>query len=317
MQTPASTRVASPALPWPHLLLALAVIAVWGTNFVVIGVALGRMPPLTFATLRFVLAALPWLLFVRPPRDVWPQMVGYGVVTGCGQFGLLYLAMRHDISPGLASLVIQAQVFFTVGLVALLLRERPARRQIAAMLLAAAGLGITLLAADAAATPLGLALTLGAAFSWAVSNLLVKSAGRIDALGFIVWASAFAALSLLVLTLLVEGSGTALGAVVHATPGAWLAVLWQALGNTLFGYGAWGWLLARYPAGVVAPLTLLVPVFGMGTSAAVLAEPMPAWKMIAAVLVISGLCINLRPPQRPATPRPYAPSTPVGNGRDS
>lgn len=306
MQTPASTHVASPALPWRHLLLALAVIAVWGTNFVVIRVALGHMPPLTFATLRFALAALPWLLFVRPPRGVWRQMVGYGVVTGCGQFGLLYLAMRHDISPGLASLVIQAQVFFTVGLVALLLRERPTRRQIIAMLLAAAGLGITLLAADTAATPLGLALTLGAAFSWAVSNLLVKSAGRIDALGFVVWASAFAALSLLPLTLLVEGPTTAAAAVEHATAGVWLAMLWQALANTLFGYGAWSWLLARYPAAVVAPLTLLVPVFGMATSAAVLAEPMPAWKLAASALIIGGLVINLLAPGRRRAPASLA-----------
>jgi O-acetylserine/cysteine efflux transporter len=317
MQTPTTPHVASPALPWPHLLLAVAVIAVWGTNFVVIGVALTRMPPLTFATLRFAFAALPWLLFVRPPRGVWLQMVGYGVVTGCGQFGLLYLAMRHDISPGMASLVIQAQVFFTVGLVALLLRERPTRRQIIAMLLAAAGLGITLLAADVAATPLGLALTLGAAFSWAVSNLLVKSSGRIDALGFIVWTSAIAALSLAALTLLVEGPTAAVAAVEHATLGAWLAVLWQAIGNTLFGYGAWSWLLARYPAAVITPLSLLVPVFGMATSAAVLAEPMPAWKMIAAVLVIGGLCINLQRPRRSATHRPHAASTRIENGRSA
>lgn len=317
MPTPASTPVASPALPWPHLLLALAVIAVWGTNFVVIGVALAQMPPLTFATLRFAFAALPWLLFVRPPRGVWRHVVGYGVVTGCGQFGLLYLAMRHDISPGLASLVIQAQVFFTVGLVAVLLRERPARRQIAAMLLAAAGLAITLLAADGAATPLGLALTLGAAFSWAVSNLLVKSAGRIDALGFIVWASAFAALSLVALTLAVEGPTAAAVAIRHATPGTWLAVLWQAVGNTLFGYGAWSWLLARYPAAVITPLSLLVPVFGMATSAGVLGEPMPAWKLAAAVLVIGALCINLQRPRRSATDRAHAPSIPIENGRNA
>lgn len=295
-------RLPGPALAWPHLLLALLVVAVWGTNFVVIGVALAQMPPLTFATLRFAFAALPWLLVVKPPRAVWRQVIGYGVFIGCGQFGLLYVAMRQDISPGLASLVIQAQVFITVGLAALLMRERPTRRQILAMLLAAAGLGVTLLAADASATPLGLLLTLGAASSWAVSNLLVKSAGRIDALGFIVWASAFATLSLLALTLLIEGTAVATAALQQATPGVWLAVLWQAIGNTLFGYGAWSWLLARYPAAVVTPLSLLVPVFGMAASAAVLAEPMPAWKLWAGALIIGGLVLNVIGPAKRGAP---------------
>jgi O-acetylserine/cysteine efflux transporter len=285
-------------LPWPHLLLALAVIGVWGTNFVVIRVALDEWPPLLFATLRFVFAALPWVLFVKPPRASWRHLAGYGAVVGCGQFGLLYLAMRHDIAPGLASLVIQVQVFFTVALAAALLRERLTRRQIVAMLLAAAGLTLTLCATDAAATPVGLLLTVAAALGWAIANLIVKSAGSIDALAFVVWSSVFAAVPLLALSLAVEGVGTGLAAIGHASPAAWLAVLWQALGNTLFGYGAWSWLLARHPAAVIAPLSLLVPVFGMTASAALLAERMPAWKLAASALIIGGLGVNLLGPAK-------------------
>lgn len=290
---------AHPGLRWPHLLLALAVVGVWGTNFVVIPVALGELPPLLFATLRFAFAALPWVLFVKRPRTSWRLLAAYGVAVGCGQFGLLYVAMQRDISPGLASLVMQVQVFFTVALAAALLRERPTGRQLFAMLLGGAGLAITLLATGSAATPLGLLLTLGAALGWAIANLLVKAAGSIDALGFVVWSSVFSALALLGLTLAIEGTSTALAALSQATPAAWLAVLWQALGNTLFGYGAWSWLLGRYPAAVVAPLSLLVPVFGMASSAALLAEPMPAWKLTAAVLIIGGVGVNLRRPRAP------------------
>jgi O-acetylserine/cysteine efflux transporter len=296
LRTTASPPTFRLGLPWPHLLLALAVVGVWGSNFVVVRVGLDQLPPLLFATLRFALAALPWVLFVKRPRVSWWQLAGYGVVVGCGQFGLLFIAMRADISPGLASLVMQSQAFFTVALAAALLGEHLARLQVLAMLLAGAGLAITLLAADSSATPLGLLLTLAAALAWAVANLIVKAAGRVDALGFVVWSSVFSTLSLLGLTLALEGAPAALAAVRQATSVAWLAVLWQALANTLFGYGIWSWLLARHPAALIAPLSLLVPVFGMAASAVLLAEPMPAWKVAAAVLIVGGLCVNLRAP---------------------
>src|SRR5690606_5595907 len=104
------------ALPFSHLLLALAIVAVWGTNFVVIRWGLDGLPPFLFATLRFAFSALPWLLFVPRPKVGWRPLAAFGVLLGVGQFGLLFLAMRGSISPGMASLVVQMQVFFTIGL---------------------------------------------------------------------------------------------------------------------------------------------------------------------------------------------------------
>jgi O-acetylserine/cysteine efflux transporter len=60
----------------------------------------------------------------------------------------------------------------------------------------------------------------------------------------------------------------------------------------------WGWLLARHAAATVVPLALLVPVFGMGSAALFLGEPLPAWKLGAAALVMSGLALNLLWPLR-------------------
>ena len=81
--------------------------------------------------------------------------------------------------------------------------------------------------------------------------------------------------------------------VLQADAFTWGAVAWQAWGNTLFGYAAWGWLLARHPASVITPMALLVPVFGMGASAWLLAEPLPEWKLLAAALVMTGLSLNV------------------------
>ena len=291
-----------------HALLALAVVAVWGSNFVVIKAALATLPPLLLGTLRFAIAFLPAALFVQRPAVPWRVLAGYGVAIGAGQFGLLFVAMRADISPGLASLVIQTQVFWTIGLAVLLGRERLKRLQWAALALAAAGLGVVAWHTDATTTPLGLALVLAAALCWAVGNTLAVSAGRVPMLAFMVWTSAFAVPPLLVLSLALEGPAAMAQGLARADAATWVAVVWQSVGNTLFGYGAWAWLMARHSAATVTPTALLVPVFGLGTSALVLGEPLQGWKLAAAALVIGGLALNLLAPRllRPSARAPTA-----------
>lgn len=279
-------------MPLNHLLLALAVVFVWGTNFVVIRWGLdGGLPPFLFATLRFALSALPWLLFMPRPAVPWRKLAWFGVLLGVGQFGLLYLAIQGHISPGLASLVIQLQVFFTIGLSLLLLKERVRGFQVVGLLMALGGLLLIALNLGAQVTWLGLGLVLAAAFFWACANLVAKSAGRVNMLHFVVWSSAFAVPPLLLLSLAVEGPAAIGHALQTAGAATWATVLWQALGNSLFGYGAWNWLLARHPAATVTPMALLVPLFGMGASALLLGEPMPGWKLGACALVLGGLAL--------------------------
>jgi O-acetylserine/cysteine efflux transporter len=280
-------------LPLRHLLLALAVVAVWGTNFVVIKIALAELPPLLFGTLRFVFAVLPAVFLLRRPAVPWANLAGYGLLIGAGQFGLLYLAMQGDISPGLASLVIQTQVFFTIGLSMVLTGEKVRTVQWLALLLASAGVVVIAIHTGSDTTLKGLAMVLLAAFSWACGNTLSRRAGRIDMLAYVVWSSLFAVPPLLALSLLVEGWPAMAAGLRGASAAAWAAVLWQSVGNSLFGYAAWGWLLARHPAATITPMALLVPVFGMGASAALLHEALPVWKLEAAALVMSGLALTI------------------------
>ena len=293
--------MSSAALPPRHFLLALAVVAVWGTNFVIIKVALEHLPPLLFAALRFALAVLPAILFLPRPAASWPNLAAYGVLIGVGQFGLLYLAMRSSISPGLASLVIQTQVFFTIGLSMLLTQERLRPVQWVALGLAVAGIAVIALNTDGSTTGGGLAVTLVAAASWAAANTVSRRAGRVDALAYVVWSSVFAVPPLLALSWLVEGGEAIVAGLRSADAATWAAVLWQSVGNTLFGFAAWGWLLARHPAATVSPMALLVPVFGIATAAWWMGEPLPGWKLVAAALVIGGLALNLL--QKNATTR--------------
>lgn len=279
----------STVLPWSHALLALAVVAVWGTNFVVIRVGLDHLPPLLFCALRFTFALLPAVFFLKRPQVPWTHLAAYGLFIGAGQFGLLFLAMNGHIAPGLASLVMQMQVFFTIGFSVWLASEKVKLFQVAALALAAAGLVTIALHTDAETTPLGLGLTLLASLSWAGGNMVMKASGKVDALAYVVWASLFSIPPLIAMSLVFEGWPAIEQGLRNADAVTWGAVLWQSVGNTMFGFAAWGWLLARHPAAVITPAALLVPVFGMAASAAILHEPLPAWKLLAAGLVMAGL----------------------------
>ncbi len=284
-------------LGWPQLLLALAIVAVWGSNFVVIKLALGHLPPLLFATLRFALAAVPMIFVLRRPAVPWRNLAAYGVLIGVGQFGVLYIALNGLIAPGLASLVVQSQAFFTIGLAVWISRERLQPLQYLALALSLAGIAVIAAHTSQTSTVAGLLLVLVAALGWSGGNIIQRATPAVNMLSYVVWSSLFAVPPLLVLSLMFEGPARIGAALTAASLATWGAVAWQAVGNTMFGYAAWGWLLGRYPAATIAPLALLVPVFGMGTAAWWLGEPLPLWKLGAAALVIGGMALNVLWPQ--------------------
>ncbi len=315
--------MSSAHIPLRHLALAVVVTAIWGTNFVVMKVAIAVLPPLCLATLRFLCVLLPAVLLLPRPPVPWRHLAGYGLLIGAGQFGVLYVAMMRDITPGLASLVIQMQVFFTIGLSMALAGERVRLFQWLATGLAASGLLVIALHTDGSATPKGLALVLIAALSWAGGNIVSKRsatavaaaaaqrggdapAPTVNMLAYVVWSSLFTVPPLAVMSLWLEGPAAIVAGLMAADLSIWLAVLWQAVANSLFGYAVWGWLLSRYPAATIAPMALLVPVFGMSASAWWLGETLPAWKLIATAMVMGGLALNVLWPRLRGWLRPAA-----------
>jgi O-acetylserine/cysteine efflux transporter len=287
-------------------LLALAIVFVWGTNFVVIRLGLDVLPPLFFATLRFCFVFVPAAFFLKRPNVPWANLVIYGVAIGLFQFGMLFIAMKGHISPGLASLVVQMQVFFTIGLAMLRTGEKLAAHRLIAFALALAGMGVIAAHNGQGATLGGVALVLVAAMGWAFGNQASREAGKVNMLAYVVWAALFSIPPLAILSLALEGPAAIAAGVRHAGVLTWTAVLWQSVGNTMFGYACWGWLLSRYPAATVAPMSLLVPIFGFGASALLLGEPLPLWKIGATLLIMAGLAVNLlwRPRKREVSGEP-------------
>ena len=279
---------------------ALLVITIWGLNFVVMKWGVATLSPLLLCALRFMAASLPFLLFVRPPRNLrWSVIAAYGVVQGVGQFGLLLSAMKVGMPAGMASVVLQTQAFITMLLAAVLLGEKPQRWQWLGLCIAIGGLlfiGMAHGDSPADMPLLGFVLVVGAAAMWAGSNLLTRLAaqqGAYDAVAFIVWSSLFSILPLLGLSLWLEGGPHAVLQQLQGIGWRELAVVgYLAFLSTLVGYGLWTRLLQRYAASTVAPLSLIVPVVGLLSAMLLLGERPSPWQWLGTLGVLAGMCIN-------------------------
>ncbi len=280
-------------------LCALAVVVIWGSNFVVMKIGMRGLSPMMLGALRFALAAFPLILFVRPPRLPWRWVAAYGLVQGLGQFGLLFTALKFGMPAGMASLVIQTQAFFTLLLAAPMLHERAQRHHWIG--LGVAALGLAVIAGGRGDGPgqmtmLGFALTLGAAFMWAVSNIIVRQASRkapgYDPFAFIAWSSAAPVLPFLLLAVLIDGWEPVAGMITGMGWGEVLSVLYLAVLATLVAYTLWTQLLTRHPAAKIAPFSLLVPVVGLWAASMAFGERLEPLQWLGVAGVLAGLLFN-------------------------
>jgi O-acetylserine/cysteine efflux transporter len=276
-----------------HIALAVMVAAVWGVNFVVIHIGLEHYPPILFSALRFTFAGLPLAFFLKRPDVPWRIILGIGLFLGIIKFTLLFVGMDIGVPSGLASLVLQAQVFFTVILAAFVFRDVPTGQQIVGIFIAFLGLGLISLTVDNTVKGLGLALVVAAALSWSVSNLLMRTAGQVDMMRLMVHVCTIPPIPLFMMSVLFEGwdrDVAALSAFSWAGAGA---VLFNSYIVTVVGFGIWGMLIRNYGASKVVPFALLVPVFGMSSSALLLGEEFGPLRLLAGGFVIVGLILTV------------------------
>lgn len=280
-----------------HVSLAVLVAAIWGLNFVVIAVGLDDFPPLLLSALRYALASLPLLVLRGSPGVPWRWVIAVGVAIGVVKFSLLFIGMDVGMPAGLASLVLQAQALFTVVLAAVVLRERLVASQVVGLAIAFGGLAVVATGLQGEATPTGFALVIAAAVAWGVGNLAIKRAAPPDPLRFMSWMCVVPPLPLLCLSLAFEGPAEIGRALSGVDLGGIGAVLYIAFAATTVGWALWARLMGIYPASMVAPFALLVPIFGLGFAALLLGEPVGAREVVATVLVLGGVLLTLKAPR--------------------
>lgn len=280
-------------MPIAHLLLLLLVIIIWGLNFIFVKLGLEEISPLLLCALRFFLASIPAVFFIKPPAVPFRIVAAYGLVMFGLQFGFVFIGMNVGMTPGMASLIMQVQVFFSMFFAVLLLGERPSIGQVVGALVSFMGIGLVAMHFDSNVSLLGFILILAAAASWGVGNLITKKIKATNLISVVVWGSFVACLPMFTLSLIFEGPQSIVTSYNHLTWKGIGSLLYIVYASTWVGYGIWNWLIGRYPVGMIVPFTLLIPVVGILSSVLILAEPFQLWKLVSGLLVISGLCINI------------------------
>ncbi|MCV9917924.1 MULTISPECIES: EamA family transporter [Pseudomonas] len=284
-------------MPLKDLLIALVVIIVWGVNFVVIKVGLDGLPPMLLGALRFLLVAFPAVLLIKRPNLPWRWLIAYGATISLGQFAFLFQAMHSGMPPGLASLVLQSQAFFTLGFAALFLGERLRPASLIGLLVAASGLAL-IGSENSSHVPLvALLLTLCGGAMWGMGNIITRRFGSVNLVALVVWGGLIPPLPFLLLSWWLEGPQRMADALSNIGLSSVLALAFLAYAATMLGYTLWSTLLSRHPAGKVAPFSLLVPVVGLSSSAWLLDERLSAMQGWGALLVMLGLLINVFGPR--------------------
>lgn len=276
-----------------HVLLAILLVAVWGFNFIAIQFGLQDLSPLMLCVVRFFLASIPMVFFIKRPQVPWQLIASYGLLTFALQFLFLFWGMKAGVKPGLAGLLAQTQVFFSFFFAAFFLKESLTRWQVMAACIAFSGVMVVFANVGGDVSVPGFFLVLMAAASWGAGNLITKKMGQVDAMGLVVWASLVAFPPLLMLCFFIEGPYHMWVAVQHISRQGMFAVVYIVYASTWLGYGIWNWLLGRYLIGLVVPFTFLVPIFAMLGSVVMFGESLQPWKITAALLVVLGLLINL------------------------
>ena len=279
------------------ILIGLVVVVVWGLNFIAIKIGLQDVPPLLLGAVRFLLACFPIIFFLPKPPVGWLWLIALGLAINVGQFSFLFMGMKVGMPAGLASLVLQSQAFFTLLAGVAWLGERWSWNHLAGLALAASGMAIIGFQQGGEMTVAGFVLTLTAAACWGLGNIIMRQATQglppSSMLALVVWAGAVAILPLLLLSWVIEGYDAWLAACATISWASFGSIIYLSLFATLIGYGLWGKLLSRYPAAIVSPLALLVPIVGLSSSAFFLGEAVSLWQGLGALLVMTGLIIHV------------------------
>ncbi|KNH26674.1 EamA [Pseudomonas syringae] len=276
-----------------HLTLAVLVTAVWGLNFPITKLGLAAIDPLLLTALRFTLAALPWVFFIRRPPIAIGWLAAYGLIFGVAMWALINLGIELGVPPGTAALLIQFSAFFTLGWGVLLFREHLSFGQTLGVGLAALGLISIIFSSPGHATTVGYGLLLVSAFSWSVGNVIIKRSKVREMFAFVVWASLFPPIPLLVLTWLAHGSAPFTSLATHLEWVSVFSILFQVYAATHFCYWGWNLLLREYPVSRVAPLSLLIPVFGIAGSMLMLGHRVDFNEGVSIALILSALAVGL------------------------
>jgi drug/metabolite transporter (DMT)-like permease len=271
-------------------LLFVFVCVIWALNIVASKVAVADMgvPPLLFSAMRFgtiALAVSPWLLPMPRPR--WRILV-VGLLMGGGGFALFLVGLR-TASPSAAGIVGQIGVPMTTLLSIVMLGERIGWRRRLGIALTFLGVMVVMWDPHGLDVSSGLLFVAASAFGGALGAVMMKQMEGVSPLRFQAWVGFTSVLLLGGLSAAFETNQ--IGALRSAGWGFVVILLYAALVVSVFAHTAYYGFIQRYDANLVAPLTLMSPLFTIGFGIALTGDRFDARMAFGSSLALLGVLI--------------------------
>lgn len=268
---------------------------IWGFNFVVIKWGVQDVSASVMTALRFALVAFPLIFFVKKPNIPMFAVAGYGLIFGCGVWGLVNLAIENGAPAGQSSLLLQSSAFMTAIAGVVIFAERISVQNSAGIFIAFIGYVMIVTAASERSSIIGIGLVLLAGLAWTVCNVIIKYYKPSDVLSFIVWSSLFVPMPIFGYLAIFTSDVSDM-----IQPSEWrgvVSIIFQAGVTTIIGYGIWTKMITRYGLSKVSPYSLIVPVSGLLFASLLLGEVPEKIEMLGSALVLLGLALmsNLMP----------------------
>lgn len=271
-------------------LLLFAVCFVWGLNLVVTRwvVADAAVPPVFFAAVRFAGIALVLIPFLFPAPKQMLTLFGISMCMGAVHFALLFMGLANAEASAV-SVTGQLGVPFATLMSMAFLGEKVGWRRGLGIMLAFAGVTLIAFDPDSFSVSFGLIYVIISAFIGASGGIMMKKMAPISALQLQAWLGLFSFGPLLIFSFLTEG-----GQVEAFVGGGWLvwiATVFAVLGVSVFGHGAYYYLIKKYDISLLSPLTLMTPIWGVVLAVSLLGEPLTLRLIVGAAISLSGVFV--------------------------
>ena len=273
------------------ILIAISVPILLGFGFVIAKPAMQYFPPYLLMGLRFTIPALILVWWFPIPKGLFLDLFKVSFIGSTLQYGLTYTGL-NIIDASSAVLLIQLEVPFGIIIAFFLLKEIPSIKNIIGLGIAFIGVFILTGAPNLEGKFIGVLLTLSGAFTWSLGAVMAKPISKkIGAFALMTWLCVFSGPVLILVSVIFNGNP--MQYILSANFYSWLTVIYLGLFMQPAAYGAWYYVLSRYPVNKVMPVLLLLPMVGLITAIFLLGEDPPKQVFLGGTIIVFGVAMIL------------------------
>ena len=280
------------------ILIAISVPILLGFGFVIAKPAMLNFPPYLLMGMRFTIPALILVWWFPIPKGLFLDLFKVSFIGNTLQYGLTYNGL-NIIDASSAVLLVQLEVPFGILIAFFLLKEIPRIKNLIGLVIAFIGVFILTGAPNLEGKYFGVLLTLSGAFTWSLGAVMAKPLSKkIGAFALMTWLCVFSGPLLILISTIVNGNP--IQYILSANFYSWITVIYLGFIMQPIAYGAWYYVLRRYPVNKIMPVLLLLPVTGLLTAIFLLGEEPSKQVFLGGAIIVFGVGLILfsKPPTK-------------------